>query len=99
MPTSLELPGRLRSGQVDAVTFTSPSTVRAFVSMLGADYDAMGQTSVACIGPVTAAAAREAGINVETVATTYTVAGLVEALRTYYERQRAASIHETARRP
>jgi uroporphyrinogen III methyltransferase / synthase len=36
---------------------------------------------VACIGPVTAATARAAGLRVGVVATTYTLAGLVDALR------------------
>jgi len=35
---------------------------------------------VACIGPVTASAARECGLPVDVVAREYTVSGLVEAL-------------------
>ncbi len=69
-------------GTVDAVTFTSSSTVRNFVTLLRPD---MGRTLrsvlVACIGPVTAATARDLGLNVGVVAETYTIPGLVAALR------------------
>ncbi len=60
----------------DAVTFTSSSTVRHFVAS-GAR---MPQAKVICIGPVTAATARELGLEVSAVATEYTEDGLVEAL-------------------
>ena len=48
--------------QIDAVTFTSPSSVRNFVKMLGEDQavDLLRTTVVACIGPVTAEAAQPA---------------------------------------
>ena len=73
---------RRLSSAVDAVTFTSPSTVRNFVELLGADASRLlGGALVACIGPVTAAAARSRGLRVGLVADTYTVPGLVDALR------------------
>ncbi len=75
---------RLRSGGIDAVTFTSSSTVRGVVEMLGTDADALRRLVVACIGPITAATAREAGVEPDVVATTYTIDGLVVALRDYY---------------
>lgn len=59
------------------VTFTSPSTVHNFVELLG--IGAVPST-VACIGPVTAAACREHGIVVDVEAQLHTVAGLVDAL-------------------
>ncbi|MDQ4108591.1 MAG: uroporphyrinogen-III synthase, partial [Actinomycetota bacterium] len=67
----------LRSGDVDAVTFTSASTVRGFVNALGA---ARGTPTVVCIGPVTAAAARDAGLRSAAVAKPHTIDGLVAAL-------------------
>jgi len=60
----------------DAVTFTSSSTVRHFVAS-GAH---AGRAKVVCIGPVTAATARELGLTVHAVATTYTEDGLIQAL-------------------
>lgn len=70
----------LRNG-VDVVTFTSASTVRNFVALTdGLDY---GDPVIACIGPVTADAARAFGLRVEVVARDHTVQGLVEALVHY----------------
>ncbi len=68
--------------QVDWVTFTSPSTVNAFVDLLGdarAKFPAVG-VRVACIGPITANAARKRGLEVDVEAREYTVAGLIQAL-------------------
>jgi uroporphyrinogen-III synthase len=79
MPRSLPVEAReaLRSGVVDAVTFTSASTVRGFVGALGT---VKGSPKVVCIGPVTAKEARAHGFIVHAVATPHTVDGLVEAL-------------------
>jgi len=60
----------------DAVTFTSSSTVRHFLES-GA---AVGTAKVVCIGPVTAATARELGLTVAAVAAEYTEDGLIQAL-------------------
>ncbi|MEO8695187.1 MAG: uroporphyrinogen-III synthase [Acidimicrobiales bacterium] len=61
----------------DIITFTSPSTVHNFVELLGVDAVA---PTVACIGPITAAACREHGIEVHVEAAVHTVSGLVDAL-------------------
>lgn len=66
----------LREGRVDAVAFTSASTVEGFVRLAGI----VNGPKVVCIGPVTARAAREAGFRVHAVARPHTVAGLVSAL-------------------
>lgn len=67
----------LRRGEVDAVTFTSASTVRGFVGALGA---VRGTPKVVCIGPVTSREAREHGLRVHAVASPHTVEGLVAAV-------------------
>jgi uroporphyrinogen III methyltransferase / synthase len=67
----------LRRGEVDAVTFTSASTVQGFVRVLGG---ARGTPKVVCLGPVTAAAARRAGLRPAVVARPHTIDGLVAAL-------------------
>jgi uroporphyrinogen-III synthase len=73
----------LRRG-VDAVTFTSPSTVRGFVALAGrAGLDPgrlPGEPAVACIGPVTAGAAEKARLAPRVIAETYTGEGLIQAL-------------------
>jgi uroporphyrinogen III methyltransferase/synthase len=77
---------QLRSGQIDAVTFTSSSTVRGLLEMLGSELDALDRITLACIGPITAATAREAGLEPDVVADVYTAAGLVAALKAFYSR-------------
>lgn len=60
----------------DAITFTSPSAVRAFVASFGNEVS----PRIVCIGPVTAAAAAESGLSLSGVATSYTLDGVVGAL-------------------
>jgi uroporphyrinogen III methyltransferase/synthase len=66
----------LASGEVDAVTFTSASTVEGFVALAGP----VERPAVVCIGPVTAEAARGAGLKVAAVADPHTLDGLVDAV-------------------
>jgi uroporphyrinogen III methyltransferase/synthase len=61
----------------DVVTFTSSSTVERLLELVGSDAI---PSVVACIGPVTAATAREHGLDVDVEAPVHTIAGLVEAL-------------------
>jgi uroporphyrinogen III methyltransferase/synthase len=77
-----EARARLARGCVDAITFTSSSTVRNFVALLDPEtLRRLRRSLVACIGPVTAATAREHGLDVGAVAETYTLPGLVAAVR------------------
>ena len=82
-----EVRQRLLSGTVDAVTFTSSSTVKNFVAALdGAALPA--SVTVACIGPSTAKTAREMlGREPEVVASEHTTEGLIAALEGLYGAQ------------
>jgi uroporphyrinogen-III synthase len=75
-----ELPADAReaveAGRVDAVMFTSPSTVDGFVRAGGG----RRHIRAICIGPVTAEAARAAGFTVAAVAEPHTMDGLVDAV-------------------
>ena len=77
LPATVAEAMALEVAAADAVTFTSSSTVRNFVAALGI---ARVPPAVACIGPVTAATAIEAGLTVDVVADPHTVPGLVDAL-------------------
>jgi uroporphyrinogen III methyltransferase / synthase len=72
-----------KTARADVLTFTSASTVKGFAALLGGN-DAAARASqgkrVACIGPITANAATEIGLNVDVVAERYTTAGLLAAL-------------------
>ncbi|HJL20359.1 MAG TPA: uroporphyrinogen-III C-methyltransferase [Sandaracinaceae bacterium LLY-WYZ-13_1] len=71
--------------RVDVLTFTSPSTVREVAGALGEHADAIGEGfTIACIGPITAAAAEERGWPVHVVPEDYTAEGLLDALVTHH---------------
>ena len=72
---------------LDIVTFTSPSAVRTLVNVLGAEpaADLLRTTIVAAIGPVTAEAASQCGIQTHVMPEKYTVPALVAAIVKYVE--------------
>jgi uroporphyrinogen III methyltransferase/synthase len=72
--------------RIDAVTFTSASTVRNFVRALGPEQavDLLRTTAVASIGPVTAQAAEQLGITTTIMPAEYTIPALVEAIVEYF---------------
>jgi uroporphyrinogen III methyltransferase/synthase len=71
----------IESGAIDLVTFTSPSTVRNWLELAG---DAGRRFKAAAIGPITAEAARTHGLDVAVEAASYTVDGLVAAIKKHY---------------
>jgi len=61
--------------------------VTNFLEIMGTDFLPIpAGIRVACIGPVTAAAARKAGLPVDILQETYTVPGLVESLKDFFAR-------------
>ncbi|MGI5912055.1 MAG: uroporphyrinogen-III C-methyltransferase [Syntrophomonadaceae bacterium] len=68
--------------KVDYLTFTSSSTVKNFVRMVGKDnlLRIQNKVKVACIGPITAETARSYGFKVDILAKQYTIDGLLKAL-------------------
>ncbi len=78
---------------IDLVTFTSSSTVESFVAAL-ADAGRAQQIKTACIGPITAATAREHGFPVVIESPTYTVAALTDAILAHFSALRAAQPKE-----
>jgi uroporphyrinogen III methyltransferase/synthase len=79
----------------DAVAFTSPSTVRNFVDIAQKVGVPASGLVVACIGPVTAGAAREAGLPVHIEAVPHTIAGLVDGLESYWSEERSPRARPT----
>ena len=76
---------------VDVATFTSASTVRNFMALLGdrSPREVLAGTIIACIGPITAHAAEEAGLHVDVLAPEHTLEGLLRAIITFLEEQRS----------
>ncbi len=88
-PTSNDVVGRLTreldAGGIDAVTFTSSSTVDNLCDRLGPDAPKLlARARIASIGPVTTATAVARGLRVDVTARQYTVPGLIEALAESY---------------
>ena len=75
----------LDEGSLDVLTFTSSSTVTSFLKLLdrAAPEDGRARIAgarVACIGPITAATAKDNGLRVDVVPDTYTIPALVDAV-------------------
>ncbi|HLI70130.1 MAG TPA: uroporphyrinogen-III synthase [Ktedonobacteraceae bacterium] len=86
----------LRAQDLDAITFTSSSTVQHFMrwleqaapdiaSLLAYPGQRPARPLIACIGPVTAQTARDFGLEVTVEAREFTIVGLLEALINYEE--------------
>jgi uroporphyrinogen-III synthase len=80
----------LAAGEIEAITFTSPSTAQNFVQRL---VEENGQPSLldticlAAIGPVTAQAMRKLGFQVNVMPERFTLLDLVKALEAYFARE------------
>lgn len=70
------------AASADAICFTSSSTVTNYIAVASAE---RVPPTVACIGPVTAATARAAGLDVTVEAATHTIDGLVDALAAHLQ--------------
>jgi uroporphyrinogen-III synthase len=89
--------------RIDIVTFASPSAVRNFVQVLGAEpaADLLRTVTVAAIGPVTAEAAAQHGIQTTIMPAQYTIRALVDAIVAHVasagrpEAEREASLNRT----
>lgn len=83
---SASLAQRFQRSEIDAVTFTSSSTVRNFVRLFGETNlnSIVGTGAVACIGPITARTVEELGGRADIVAEEFTVPGLVRAMANYF---------------
>jgi uroporphyrinogen III methyltransferase/synthase len=93
-PPAAEIRDAIKSGGFQAVCFTSSSTVRNLVGIAGKPH---ARTVVACIGPQTAATAREFGLRVDVEPELATVPALIDALaefavaRAAEEKEKAAA--------
>jgi uroporphyrinogen III methyltransferase/synthase len=68
--------------RVTWITFTSSSTARNFVTLLGDDYlSKLKGVKLASIGPITSKTIREHGLEPTVEAATFNIGGLVEAIR------------------
>jgi uroporphyrinogen-III synthase len=87
-----DLASLMHAGEVDAVLFMSASSVRyvleALTALGGVPVAGARRPAVICIGPETAAAAIEGGLDVSEVAAQRTASGIVDAAERWFGRQR-----------
>jgi uroporphyrinogen III methyltransferase / synthase len=93
--------GRLRhllaGGGIDAVTFTSSSTVENFLRLAGPDAPVqLTGTALFSIGPLTTATAEQNGLTITAEARMSTLEGMVDAMIEYFEdiRSRVSGFRE-----
>jgi len=83
----------LQEGRVDAVTFTSASTVQNFAQAVATASQTptaiVGKTPLIAIGPVTADAAQALDLPIHSVAEEHTIPGLVAALEKLWSTENA----------
>jgi uroporphyrinogen III methyltransferase/synthase len=72
--------------KIDLVTFTSSSTVTAFMELLGTENlkARLEGVQIACIGPITAETAEQVGFTVDIMPGEYTIPALAESIILYY---------------
>jgi uroporphyrinogen III methyltransferase/synthase len=80
-----ELLAALKSQPLDVAIFLSPSSVRNLAAMLDGDLAILAGSIIACIGPVTAAAALEAGLTVHVEPVESTIPATVAAIERFFD--------------
>lgn len=82
-----EIRRRLEAGEIDAVTFTSSSTVENFLAMVGTEALQLLQgVTVVSIGPLTSATAQKHGLKVDVEPATSTLEAMVETMVEYFSK-------------
>jgi uroporphyrinogen III methyltransferase/synthase len=78
---------------IDFTTFTSSSTVRNLVDLLGGSPDLINTSKTVIIGPITTETATEVGVNIDIQAEEQSIAGIVNAIAGHV----AAHVAETTK--
>lgn len=80
---SAKLSSEIFKEGIDIATFTSSSTVHGLVELLGG-INQLKNVNIACIGPVTEAAAKKVGLSSNILAPESTVESLVKAIKAHF---------------
>jgi uroporphyrinogen III methyltransferase/synthase len=86
---SKKLKELLMKGKIDAITFTSSSTVNHFAELLKKEdlQNLLGRIAIACIGPITARTAKNWKMRVQIQPKEYTIPGFTQAIVQYFSRR------------
>jgi len=79
----------LMKGKIDAITFTSSSTVNHFVELLKKEdlQAVLKNVTIACIGPITARTAKNWKMRIQVQPKEYTIPALTQAIVQYFARK------------
>ena len=72
---------QIKAGNIDFLTFTSPSTVHAFFEQIDCDLIKTSNIKIASIGPVTTEQLETMGLTVQIEAPNHTIEGLITAMK------------------
>ena len=87
----------MQQGQIQWLTFASPSAVRAFFEQIPPEAVRSYRLKVASVGPVTSKELIQFGVQVDVEATEHTIDGLLDAIESV-ERHASASCTENLQR-
>jgi len=76
---------KITAGQIDWLTFASPSSVRVFFERIKIDSVNSSSAKVASIGPVTSEQLRNLGVKLDVEAAEHTIDGLLTAIENTYK--------------
>jgi len=87
---SKKLKELLTKGKIDAITFTSSSTVNHFAELLKKEdlQKLLKDIAIACIGPITARTAKKWKMRVQIQPKQYTIPALTQAIVQYFRKKR-----------
>jgi uroporphyrinogen III methyltransferase/synthase len=85
---SAKIKKMLDKNMIDAVTFTSSSTVTNFLSIFPGFRQARGKPALACIGPITEKTLRDAGFKAQITPGEYTVEKLASGIADYFGKRK-----------
>lgn len=75
----------LKDDHVDMITFTSSSTVKNFIEILGENNkELLADKKIAVIGPITEETAKDLTLKIDVQAKEFTIDGLVDAINKHY---------------
>ena len=77
---------KMEEKEIHVITFTSSSTVRNFMELIGERRELLEGVTIASIGPITTKTAESLGLKVDITADEYTIDGLVKALVEYFQK-------------
>ncbi len=81
---SVSLEKKIGSGEIDWVTFASPSAVKGFLENINSYVINTSKIKVASIGPVTSEELESHGVNINLTANEHTIEGLLDAIEQIY---------------